>query len=146
MKRPIGVLALAALLVASTAVADEAAPPRIGDATLFHSVMPTDRLPVAVAERYRLPRSARQGMLQVTLRSGVDGSGPAVAASVSGTVRGLGGQPSKLAFVEHRDGDESLYIAVFTLSRPDTLRFELGISIGGSAPRRVVLQSEIPAD
>lgn len=134
------------LLGASLAHADEDQSRRVGDVEIYFSAIVTDQLPESIAKRYQLRRAADRGMVQVTVRSVAGGSDRAIAASVAGTAQSLGGQPQPLRFREHRDGSETLYIAEYPLTRPDTWRYSLDVSADGLPVQRIAFQREIGPD
>ena len=56
------------------------------------------------------------------------------------------GQPQPLRFREHRDGSETLYIAEYPLTRPDTWRYQFDVSADGLPAQQISFQREIGPD
>lgn len=138
---------IATLFAADAAIAqsspDEDQSRRIGDFEIFYSAIPLDQLPEQISKRYNLQREPNAAMLQVTVRKhGADGSDIAVAAVVSGTAKSLAAKPVVLNFVEHADADAPLYIAEFTLARPDTLVYTLHVSADGLSEQEITFQRD----
>lgn len=148
MNRLIRSLAGIATLFAATAANAQTGPDedqsrRVGDFEIFYSAIPLDQLPEQISKRYNLQREPNAAMLQVTLRKyAADGSDSAVAAVVSGTAKSLAAKPVVLNFVEHADADTPIYIAQFTLTRPDTLIYTLHVSADGLPEQEITFQRD----
>ena len=119
---------------------------RVGDFEIYFSAMPLDQLPEQISKRYNLQRGPNAAMLQVTVRRNANGSDTAVAATVSGTAKSLAAKPIVLNFVGHADGDAPLYIAEFTITRPDTLVYTLHVSAEGLPEQEISFQREYAPD
>ena len=115
---------------------------RVGDFEIYYSAIPLDQLPEQISKRYNLQRGPNAAMLQVTVRRDANGSDTAVAATVSGTAKSLAAKPIVINFVEHADSDAPLYIAEFTISRPDTLVYTLHVSAEGLPEQEISFQRE----
>lgn len=143
MKMPFAALCAGLLLASGLARAEESQSLRVGDFEIYYSAVITDQLPEMIAKRYQLRRAPDRGMVQVTVRQLAGGKDNAIAAKVSGTAQSLGGQPKSLRFVEHRDASETLYLAEFPLTRPDTWRYVLKVSADGLAEQQITFQREV---
>lgn len=115
---------------------------RVGDFEIYFSAISISQLPEQISERYNLQRGANAAMLQVSVRNTKNGSDEAVAATVSGTAKGLASKPTVLNFVEHADDDLPIYIAEFTLTPPDTLVYTLHVSAEGLTEQEITFQRD----
>lgn len=137
---------ITALLTATTVSAQtgpvEDQSRRVGDFEIYYSAITLDQLPEQISKRYNLQRGPNAAMLQVTVRRNANGTDSAVAATVSGTAKSLATKPIVLNFVEHADTDAPLYIAEFTITRPDTLVYTLHVSAEGLPEQEISFQRE----
>lgn len=145
--RLIRVLAVLATLSLATGVAaqtgsDENQMRRVGDFDIYYSAIQINQLPEQISKRYNLQRGPSAAMLQVTVRSNVNGSDDAIAATISGTAKSLAAKPVVLTFVEHADADAPMYIAEFTLTPPDTMVYTLHVSAEGLADQEISFQRD----
>ena len=115
---------------------------RVGEFEIYYSAIPLDLLPEQISKRYNLQRGPNAAMLQVTVRRNANGSDSAITATVSGTAKSLAAKPVVLNFVEHADTDAPLYIAEFTITRPDTLVYTLHVSAEGLPEQEISFQRE----
>lgn len=149
--RIIRVLAGIATLSFVTGVAAQTGPAenqsrRVGDFEIYYSAIQINQLPEQISKRYNLQRGPNAAMLQVTVRSNANGSDKAIAATISGTVKGLAAKPIVLNFVEHADADAPIYIAEFKLTPPDTLVYTLHVSAEGLADQEITFQRDYAPD
>lgn len=140
-------LAGIAIFSSATGVAAQTGPDenqsrRVGDFEVYYSAIPLDQLSEQISKRYNLQNGPNAAMLQVTVRKNADGRDSAVKATVSGTAKSLATKPAVLEFVEHADTDAPLYIAQFTLTRPDTLVYTLHVSADGLPEQEITFQRD----
>lgn len=128
--------------VAAQASAYEDQSRRVGDFEIYFSAIAINQLPSQISERYNLQRGPNAAMLQVSVRSTANGSDTAVAATISGTAKGLATKPVVLNFVEHADDDLPIYIAEFTLTPPDTMVYTLHVSADGLSDQEITFQRD----
>lgn len=102
------------------------------DGYLVHyNALSSDLLPAQVAAQYKIPRSSKQGLLNIAVQKAGDEPVP-VAAEIRGTVANLAGQRSDVAVREIREADAIYYLAEFPVRGSDTLSFDLRITPAGS--------------
>lgn len=107
---------------------------RFDDYLVHYNALSSDLLPTQVAAQYNIPRSSKQGLLNIAVQK--SGAEPVpVAAEIRGTVANLAGQRSDIAVREIREADAIYYIAQFPVRGSDTLSFDLRITpAGGTRP------------
>lgn len=102
---------------------------RIGDVTARATVIPTMALGSLVAEKYSIRRADNQVMLLVGLRHGDEGAETSVPATIVATVSDLRGDRSTIKLRDLTSDDLVDYVGTVQISRPDTLKFELDITL-----------------
>lgn len=101
---------------------------RFDDYVVHYNALSADMLPAEVAAAYKIPRSSKQGLLNIAVQR-TDGAEPvAVAARISGSVANLAGQRSEMTVREIREADAIYYLAEFPVRGSDTLNFDLRIA------------------
>lgn len=105
------------------------------DGYLVHyNALSSDMLPAQVAAQYQIPRSSKQGLLNIAVQKAGDEPVP-VAAQIRGTVANLAGQRSDIVVREIREAEAIYYLAQFPVRGSDTLSFDLRITpAGGTRP------------
>lgn len=105
------------------------------DGYLVHyNALSSDMLPAQVATQYQIPRSSKQGLLNIAVQKAGDEPVP-VAAEIRGTVANLAGQRSDIVVREIREAEAIYYLAQFPVRGSDTLSFDLRITpAGGTRP------------
>ncbi|MBN8740864.1 MAG: hypothetical protein BGP24_13975 [Lysobacterales bacterium 69-70] len=101
---------------------------RFDDYVVHYNALSADMLPAEVAAAYKIPRSSKQGLLNIAVQR-TDGAEPvAVTARISGSVANLAGQRSEMTVREIREADAIYYLAEFPVRGSDTLNFDLRIA------------------
>lgn len=106
---------------------------RIGDVTVRATVMPTSMLGELVAAKYDIPRADNQVMLVIGLRRGPEASEVSVPAKIVATVSDLRGMRANVALRELTSGSLVDYLGTVTVTLPDTLKFDLDITLDDGA-------------
>lgn len=106
---------------------------RIGDTTVRATVLRTALLGEMVADKYGIVRADNQVMLLVGLRRGASSEETSVPARITATATDLRGQRHTIELRELHSGDLLDYLGTVQVSLPDTLRFELDITLENGA-------------
>ncbi|MBL8299777.1 MAG: DUF4426 domain-containing protein [Rhodanobacteraceae bacterium] len=104
---------------------------RFGDYLVHYNALSSDLLPAQVAAQYNIPRSSKQGLINIAVQLAGDEAVP-VAAEIQGSVANLAGQRSDIAVREIREADAIYYLAEFPVRGSDTLSFDLRIKPAGA--------------
>lgn len=115
---------------------------RIGDVTARATVMPTTTLGSLVAENYGIRRAENQVMLLVGLRQGEEGSEASVPARIVATASDLRGGRRTIELRELTSGELMDYVGTVQISLPDTLKFELDITLEDGARKTMQFTRE----
>ncbi|QOY62233.1 DUF4426 domain-containing protein [Lysobacter sp. H21R4] len=105
----------------------------IVDVTARATVMPTAMLGSLVAEKYGIRRADDQIMLLVGLRRGEGSAEVSVPANVVATVSDLRGGRRPIELRELSSGELMDYVGTVAVSLPDTLKFEIDITLADGA-------------
>ncbi|WP_222565081.1 DUF4426 domain-containing protein [Novilysobacter antarcticus] len=105
----------------------------IGDVTARATVMPTATLGSLVAEKYGIRRADDQVMLLVGLRRGEGSAEVSVPARIVATASDLRGGRRPIELRELSSGDLMDYVGTLQVSLPDTLKFEVDITLEDGA-------------
>jgi hypothetical protein len=119
---------------AATAVATGDAVAQVGDTWIRASVVQTSALPASVARQYGVARDPRTLLLLVVAGKGPPASATPVPVAVTARASGLTGGEQSIAMRQVRDGDVVDSIGTLRTSLPDTLRFDLQLSVAGQPP------------
>ncbi|TQV74058.1 DUF4426 domain-containing protein [Aliikangiella marina] len=95
----------------------------IGDITIHYNALSTANIPAEVAAAYKIRRSGRTGIVNITVMK----NDKPVIANVFGNGKNLTGQLKELAFKEIREDQAVYYIATFTFNNSEKLSFDLQI-------------------
>jgi len=95
----------------------------VGDVTIHYNALSTANIPAEVASQYKITRSNRTGMVNISVMK----NDKAVEANIFGNGKNLAGQLKELAFKEVREEDSVYYIATFTFTNKETIRFDLQV-------------------
>ncbi|MGV8940342.1 MAG: DUF4426 domain-containing protein [Lysobacter sp.] len=106
---------------------------RIGDTTVRATVLQTAMLGELVAGKYGIVRAENQVMLLIGLRQGESSKEASVPARITATATDLRGQRHTIELRELHSGDLLDYFGTVKVSLPDTLRFELDITLESGA-------------
>lgn len=117
---------------------------RIGDVTARATVLPTSQLGSLVAEKYAIRRADNQLMLLVGLRRGDQGAEESVPARIVATVSDLRGGRSTIDLRELHSGELLDYVGTVTVKLPDTLNFELDITLEDGARTTMKFSRDLP--
>jgi len=131
MPRPVRFACLIALSSALVGASAEQST-SYGDYTVHYSAFTTDSLQPEVAKAYRIERSNKRGMVNVSvLRKLMGTTGQPVRAEVTVTATNLHGQTQKIPVRELNDGGAIYYIGEFPVSNEDTLKFRIDVTPEG---------------
>lgn len=104
---------------------------RFDDYVVHYNALSTDMLPAEVAAAYQIPRSSKQGLLNIAVQKTGGAEPVPVAAQIRGSVANLAGQRSEVIVREIREADAIYYLAEFPVRGNDTLNFDLRIAPAG---------------
>jgi len=107
---------------------------QVGDTWIRASVVQTSVLPASVARQYGVARDPRTLLLLVVAGKGPPASATPVPVVVTARASGLTGGEQSIAMRQVRDGDVVDSIGTLRTSLPDTLRFDLQLSVAGQPP------------
>jgi hypothetical protein len=101
---------------------------RLGDWDVHHIVFSSTFLTPEIAKANGIIRSKFNAVVNISVLDKDDQKAQNV--SVTGTARNLLGTTKKLSFKKVADGDAIYYLAVFSYSHKENLRFEIDIQRG----------------
>lgn len=105
-----------------------------GEYDLHFNTFESTFLTPKIAQQYGFIRSKGQGLLNVAVTKNSSGKLPVpTAAIVSGKVTNLIGQIVTLSFVTIDEGDAIYYIAPFTKTNDEILRFSISAKLNADA-------------
>ena len=119
---------------------------RIGDVTVRATVMPTAMLGELVAAKYDIPRADNQIMLMVGLRRGGEGLETSVPAKIVATASDLRGKRTTIGLRELTSESLVDYLGIVPVTLPDTLKFDLDITLDDGARTTLQFTREFPRD
>ena len=105
-----------------------------GDVQVRASVVQASALPSSVARRYGIEPSPETLLLLVVANKGPDVDGKSVPVVVSTKVTDLRGAEQRVPMRQYREGDAIDSIGTFRTTLPETLRFDLEVSVEGKPP------------
>jgi hypothetical protein len=145
-KHLIWVTGLAALLLSIGVAAENST--RTGGYTIHHNAMTTDTLPAQVATAYRIQRSKRRALLNVSVIRDEPGTmGTPVYADIKAVARTLFGQLRPIELREVVEDRAIYYIADFPVAHRETLIFDFEVlPEGGRYPLRANMRQEFWTD
>lgn len=114
----------------------------IGDVTARATVMPTAMLGSLVAEKYGIRRADDQIMLLVGLRRGEGSAEVSVPARIVATASDLRGGRRPIELRELSSGELMDYVGTVQVSLPDTLKFEIDITLEDGARKTMQFTRE----
>ena len=127
---------------AATAVTTGDAVLQVGDSWIRASVVQTSVLPASVARQYGVERDPRTLLLLVVAGKGPPASATPVSVTVTARASGLTGGVQSIAMRQVRDGDAVDSIGTLHTALPDTLRFDLQLSVEGQPPTALSFSRE----
>lgn len=121
---------------------------RFGQYQLHYNTFESTFLQPNIASQYGFVRSKGTGLLNVAVTKDVAGETPAPqAAIVTATVTNLIGQRVKLEFTTIEEGDAIYYIAPFTKTNDEILKFSVSAKLNAdAAPLQVEFQRHVYTD
>lgn len=119
---------------------------RIGDVTARATVLPTSQLGSLVADKYGIRRADDELMLLVGLRLGDEGAEVSVPARIVATASDLRGGRSTIALRELRSGELLDYVGTVAVKLPDTLQFEIDITLEDGARTTMRFSRDLQPD
>ena len=109
-------------------------PVRFGDYEVHYSAFNSTFITSEIAERYKLERNGKHGIVNVAIRNVKESSsGKAIIAQVKGSRQNLLSQRSGLEFKEVQETDAIYYLAGFRFSGEELLKFSIDVTPNGSA-------------
>ena len=109
-------------------------PARFGDYEVHYSAYNSTFITPEIAERYKLERSGKHGIVNIAIRNVKDSdSGKAVTGQVKGSRQNLLSQKNGLEFQEVKETDAIYYLAGFRFSGEELLKFSIDVKPNGSA-------------
>lgn len=129
---------------AATLTASQDAVTRIGDVTVRATVMPTAMLGDLVAAKYDIPRADNRIMLMVGLRRGAEGLETSVPAKIVATASDLRGKRTTIELRELTNDSLVDYLGIVPVTLPDTLKFDLDITLDDGARTTLQFTREFP--
>ncbi len=109
-------------------------PVRFGDYEVHYSAFNSRFVSPEVAERYKLERSGKHGMVNIAIRNVKESdSGKAVTGRVKGSRQNLLSQKSGMEFQEIQEIGAVYYLAGFRFSGDELLKFSVDVTPSGSA-------------
>jgi len=97
---------------------------RLGDLQVHYSAFNANYLQPQIAQASGLVRSAKLGVLNISVLR----AGKSSPATVSGEVKTVLGHGQKLTFIEQREGEFVSYLAQFPLESREVLLFNLQVN------------------
>jgi hypothetical protein len=126
----------------ATAVATGDAVLQLDDTWVRASVVQTSLLPASVARQYGVARDPRTLLLLVVAGKGPPASATPVPVTVTARASGLTGGGQAIAMRQVRDGDAVDSVGTLRTTLPDTLRFDLQLSVEGRPPAAMSFSRE----
>jgi len=105
-----------------------------GDVQVRASVVQASALPSSVARRYGIEPSPDTLLLLVVANKGPTADARPVPVQVSTKVTDLRGAEQRVPMRQYREGDAIDSIGTFRTTLPETLRFDLEVSVEGKPP------------
>ena len=102
----------------------------IKDVDVHYSAFNSTFLTPTVARNYQLKRSGYSAILNISLLDRSQVGTPAMSGKLSGTIKNLIGQTRKLNFKKITEGDAIYYLAEFSISEEENIRFNIDIDAG----------------
>jgi hypothetical protein len=115
---------------------------RIGDIEIRASAVQTSALPDSIARQYGIERDANTLLLLVAVRKGPSASASAVPARVTAKVTDLRGGQQEIPMRELRAGTLVDSVGTTHTTLPDTMRFDLTVTVEAMAPVRLQFERE----
>jgi hypothetical protein len=137
----LAVLALASLLLQSTANAEEKT--LLGNWEVHHIVLSTTFLTPEIAKANNIVRSKYNALVNISVLDSKDKTAQNV--SITGTARNLLGNSKKLSFKKVTEGDAIYYLAVFSYAHKEKFRFDINIQQGNET-QTLQLEQEMYVD
>ena len=107
---------------------------QVGDVRVRASVVQASALPASVARRYDVDPVPETLLLLVVASRGPDASAAAVPLQVSAKVTDLRGGEQRVPMREYREDGAIDSIGTLRTTLPETLRFDLEVSVEGRPP------------
>jgi hypothetical protein len=109
------------------------------DLDVHYSVFNSSFLQPEVAAAKQLVRGKNQGVVNIAVLK----AGKPSMATVSGVAKDLVGREQPLTFRQVTEGEAIYYLAQFTITQQEMLRFTLNVSAGGSEAHRLEFNQEV---
>ena len=130
---------LSVLLTCVVSIAQAEQVKAFGDYSLHFNTFESAFLKPDIAKQYGLTRSKGRALLNVAVTTQAPGQTPqSQPAMVSGTVTNLMGQIVKLSFQTIEEGDATYYIAPFTKTDDEILKFHVEAKMRADATSMTV--------
>lgn len=130
MKRYISLITTLALLIVSSANADQSKD--FGDYTIHYSAFTTDVLSADVAGAYNITRSKNRALINISvLKKVMDASVKPVRAQIVASATNLSAQLKTFEVRELNDQGAIYYIAETPVNHRETLKFDIAVTPDG---------------
>eukprot|EP01133_Synstelium_polycarpum_P001578 gene1578-1839_t len=100
-----------------------------GDITVHYNTLTTSFLTPEMAQEAGIVRSKELGMINVFVNKGVE----SIDATVTGTIKDLGGKSEMLTFKKITQKGSTLYVAQYPVPQQETKIFTINVETGGKA-------------
>lgn len=114
----------------------------VGDATIRASAVQTSALNEAIAQRYGIARDDKTVLLLVAVRKGAGAAETSAPAQVKASAAGLTGDQREIEMRELKTGDLLDYAGTVQTSLPETLRFEVTVTLEGGRTAKLRFSRE----
>ena len=101
---------------------------KFGDYSIYYNAFNSSVLAANIARQYDITRGNSTGVVNIAVHKGKGEETAAVEAFVSGSIKNLMSQKSKLKFKKITEGDAIYYIATFQFNNLDNLTFEINLT------------------
>lgn len=113
-----------------------------GDITVHYNTLTTSFLTPEMAQEAGIVRSKELGMINVFVNKGVE----PIDATVTGTIKDLGGKSEMLTFKKIIQNGSTLHVAQYAVPQQETKIFTINVETGGKAHGFQFNQELFPAD
>ena len=113
-----------------------------GDITVHYNTLTTSFLTPEMAQEAGIVRSKELGMINVFVNKGVE----PIDATVTGTIKDLGGKSEMLTFKKIIQNGSTLYVAQYAVPQQETKIFTINVETGGKAHGFQFNQELFPAE
>ncbi|RAP58547.1 DUF4426 domain-containing protein [Oleiagrimonas sp. MCCC 1A03011] len=117
-----------------------------GDLKIRYNALPATALPAASAKQLGVAHDRRQGLLNVLITRGKDGTETSLPADITARAMTENGSPVRIRVREVKDDNGISYLGTFTIRHSGTLRFDLDVTPRGAASQHIQFQHTFAVD